>query len=210
MMMEVQGLSLDTSPTKTALVLKKDVSKQSFREKRKREYNMTRSGDEMILELASLLKTAEKKEEDDKNDKEEKKDEDKKDKEEKKDKDEKEEDDKKKKKDASKIMGIINSLVKLAGEFDEAGEVEASSAVDDALQVILQNIKKDAAFPIENNGETFEEEDNPEPMGVDEKIESGDVEPMPSNEDTVGNVVEVIRGMSPEEQDVLKQLLGLA
>lgn len=113
---------------------------------------MSRYGDEMVAELASLLnkhgagldKTAAKKE-----DKEEK--EDKKDKKEEKEKAEKEEKaekkeekkekaDKKKKK-AEFMAGVLDNLVKLAEELDAAGAGEAASLVDDALKVIVKNIK---------------------------------------------------------------------
>ena len=119
---------------------------------------MTRLGDEMILELAASLgglnKTAAKKDED--------KDEDKKDdkkcatcgkkdcpcgcdgdsdkcKCDKKDKDDKKKDDKKK--DA--VMYVLDGLAKLASELDEAGAEDASSLVDDALKVIVNNLKKE-------------------------------------------------------------------
>jgi len=101
---------------------------------------MSRNGDEMMLELATLLgamqKTAGKKD-DDKD--EEKKEESKKD-EEKKD-DEKKKDGKKDKK-ADVMMNVVSSLVKLAGELDELGAEEASSLVDDALRVIVKNIEQ--------------------------------------------------------------------
>jgi ABC-type Zn2+ transport system substrate-binding protein/surface adhesin len=121
---------------------------------------MTRLGDEMILELAASLggmeKTAakkdEKEEKEDKKDDKEKKDE----KEEKEDKDDKKEDKKDKKKDA--VMDVLNGLSKLAADLDEAGADEASSLVDDALRVIVNNLEnekkkvtadfKKEAFPI--------------------------------------------------------------
>jgi len=106
---------------------------------------MSRAGEEMILELAKLMgtntvKTAAKK--DDKDEKKDKKEE-KEEKAEKKEK--KEKDDKKEKKEdkkASVMMNVINNLVKLADELDEAGADEASSLVDDALRVIVKNLEK--------------------------------------------------------------------
>jgi hypothetical protein len=119
-----------------------------------RRINMSRMGDEMILELAASLsagmeKTAAKKD-DDKEDKKDDKKEDKKcekckcdpcecDK--KKEKEDKKEDKKDKKKDA--VMDILNGLSKLAADLDEAGAEEASSLVDDALKIIVHNLKKD-------------------------------------------------------------------
>jgi len=109
---------------------------------------MSRSGEEMMLELATILgtmqKTAAKKDEDDKKEdkkeeKEDKKEEDDEDKE-----DKKEEDDKKEDKKASVMMGVVSSLVKLANELDEVGAEEASSLVDEALQVIVKNLEKPA------------------------------------------------------------------
>lgn len=122
---------------------------------------MSRMGDELILELAASLgglnKTAGK-DKDDKEDKKDKKDdkcpgcgkpsqfctkkdcgkEDKKDK-----KDSKDKKDKKDKKDAKKeaVMSVISGLSKLAGELDDLGAEEASSLVDDALKVIVQNLE---------------------------------------------------------------------
>ena len=124
---------------------------------------MSRSGDEMIHNLAKLLdvemtKTAAKKE-DKKEEKEEKK-EDKKEekkcekcgkekceckeekKEDKKEEPKKEEKKDKKKKKAEVLFGVINELVKLANELDEAEAVEASNLIDGALQVIVKNLDK--------------------------------------------------------------------
>ena len=114
----------------------------------KRRYTMTRAGDEMILQLASLLgtdtvKTAAKKKEDKKEEKEDKKDEKKEEEEEKEDdKDEKKKDKKeeKKEKKASVMSSVLKDLVKLASELDELGAEEASDLVDDALRSIVQNI----------------------------------------------------------------------
>ena len=111
----------------------------------KRRYTMTRAGDEMILQLASLLgtdtvKTAAKKKEDKKEEKEDKKDEKKEEEEEKEDdKDEKKKEEKKEKK-ASVMSSVLKDLVKLASELDELGAEEASDLVDDALRSIVQNI----------------------------------------------------------------------
>lgn len=111
---------------------------------------MTRSGDEMMLELHNLLNkqglfsTASKKE-DDKDDEEEdkkgKEDKDKKDKDDKneKEKDKKEEGDKKK----ATIMTVLNELTKLASELDKAGADDASSAVDEAMRAIVKNIESE-------------------------------------------------------------------
>jgi hypothetical protein len=103
---------------------------------------MTRAGDEMILELASLLNTdmvknAAKKDENDKdeNDKDEKDEEEKKD--EAKDK-EKEKNDKK-----ASLISVVNDLVKLAGELDDMGAEEASNLVDDALKTIVDSFQSD-------------------------------------------------------------------
>jgi len=127
---------------------------------------MSRSGDEMINNLVKLLdvdlvKTAAKKE-DKKEEKEEKKEEKDEKKEEKKcekcgkekceckeekkedKKEEKKEDKKedKKKKKSEVLFGVINELVKLANELDEAEAVEASNLIDDALQAIVKNLEK--------------------------------------------------------------------
>jgi len=110
---------------------------------------MSKSGDEMIMELAASLggmnKTAAKKDDDKKDEKkkEDKKecekcdgkckcDEDKKD--DKKDKKDKKDD----KKEA--VMGVLHGLSKLAAELDEVGADDASSLVDEALRVIVQNL----------------------------------------------------------------------
>jgi hypothetical protein len=111
---------------------------------------MSRSGDEMMLELAGLLGTLEKTAAK-KDDKDEEKDEEKKEKaeekaekdEEKKEKAEKKKDKKKKKADV--MMHVVSSLVKLASELDELGAPEASSLVDDALRVIVKNIEAEKA-----------------------------------------------------------------
>jgi len=108
------------------------------------ERKMSRSGDEMMLELAALMGTLEKtaaKKDDKKDDKADKEKEDKK--EEKAEKEKKEKEDKKDKKDkkAEVMMHVVNNLVKLAGELDEIGAEEASSLVDDALRIIVKNIE---------------------------------------------------------------------
>ena len=100
---------------------------------------MSRSGDEMMLELFNLLNkqglvsTAAKK--DDEEDKDEPKDDEKDEKEDKKDKD---------KKKKAVVMGVLNELTKLASELDEAGAEEASSVVDEALRVIVRDLQTDA------------------------------------------------------------------
>ena len=43
------------------------------------------------------------------------------------------------------VFNVINGLVKIADELDTAGEIEASSLVDDALQVILNQVKEAAS-----------------------------------------------------------------
>lgn len=109
---------------------------------------MSRMGEEMILALAASLngdlnKTAAKKKEDGE-DKEDKKDmkEDKKDEKEEKDEEKEEKKEKKDKKDKkASTLYIIDGLYKLATELDDMGEEEASSLVDDALRVIVQNIR---------------------------------------------------------------------
>ncbi|MFA5023468.1 MAG: hypothetical protein WC523_00725 [Patescibacteria group bacterium] len=117
---------------------------------------MSQSGNEMMRNLAKLLdvdmvKTAAKKEDkeekkeekkDEKDeDKDEKKEEKKEDKEEEKEEKKDEKKDKKKKKSAV-MFGIINDLVKLANELDDAGATDASNLIDDALQVLNQNLDK--------------------------------------------------------------------
>ncbi len=117
---------------------------------------MSRYGDEMVAELANLLnkhgvgldKTAAKKEEkeDKKEDKKEEKAEKKEEKADKKE-DKKEEkaekkEKAKKKKKAEFMSEVLSNLVKLAEELDAAGAEEAASLVDDALQVIVKNIKE--------------------------------------------------------------------
>lgn len=166
---------------------------------------MTRSGDEMIFELSSLLKTAAKKEEkynfEKHDDKEKKECEDCEEENKKKSKKDKKKE--KKSKKASKLMGVVNSLVRLASDLDNSGDIEASSLVDDALQVILKNIKKDASFMDEDD---FEED---ETLGVDMEIRNETIPSMRNNdEDSIKQLMETIRGMSPEEKDALKQLLS--
>jgi hypothetical protein len=105
---------------------------------------MSKYGNEMISELVNLLnkrdvgldKTAAKKEP--KEDKEE--DADKKDKEEKKEKPKA----KGKKKKKADLQSLLNNLVKLAEELDASGAEDAASLVDDALKVIVKNIKDEA------------------------------------------------------------------
>lgn len=132
---------------------------------------MSRAGEEMILELANLLgtdvvKTAAK-EDDDKEKKEKAKEKKEKanEKEEKEKAEKKEKDDKKKEKEekkASVMMNVINDLVKLAEELDEVGAEEASSLVDDALRVIVQNLEKKKIAQAEEDDvtEAFEEEES--------------------------------------------------
>lgn len=100
---------------------------------------MTRAGDEMIHVLATLLdtntiKTASKK---DKEEDVEKKDNGK---DKKKEKDD--EKDEKKDKKASVIVSVVNDLVKIANDLDNAGAQEASDLVDDALKIILDKINQ--------------------------------------------------------------------
>jgi len=128
---------------------------------------MSRYGDEMVAELANLLnkhsvgldKTASEKEKEEKCKKCEKepcKCEELKEKEEAKEakeeaaeeaKEEKAKKDKakkdKKKKKAEFMSSVLSNLVKLAEELDAAGADEAASLVDDALKVIVKNIKED-------------------------------------------------------------------
>lgn len=111
---------------------------------------MSRSGDEMMLELHNLLNkqglvsTAAKKD-DDKEDKKDDKDEKdlppfmKKKEDDKDEKKDKKDDDKKKKK--AVVLGVLHELTKLASELDEAGADDASSAVDEALRVIVRDIQ---------------------------------------------------------------------
>lgn len=127
----------------------------------------TRMGNEMILELAGILgadslnKTAAKKDDgncdgcgkpsqfckkDDcgKDDKEDKKDKDDKDDKDEDKKEDKKDDKKEDKKDDDKkeaVMDVLNGLSKLASDLDEMGADDASSAVDDALKIIVQNLK---------------------------------------------------------------------
>ena len=102
-----------------------------------------RTSDEIMYGLSAILnqleKTAAKKE-----DKEEEKDEDKKDEDKKEDKEEEKDEDKKEKakKKAAVLMSVVTGLQKLATELDEAGAEVASSAVDDALRIIVENMGK--------------------------------------------------------------------
>lgn len=100
-------------------------------------------GNEMILELAAALNTGMEKTAAKKDEKCEKCECDpcECDKKEKKDKKDKKEEKKDKKKDA--VMDILNGLSKLAADLDEAGADEASSLVDDALRVIVNNLQKE-------------------------------------------------------------------
>jgi len=117
---------------------------------------MSRTENEMFDILSKLLpaeenvvKTAKAKE--DKEDKEDKKDK----KDEKEDKEDKKDEKEDKKSKSSVIMSLVSDLVKLAGELDEAGAEEASSLVDDALRVIVDNIKANA----QASEESFEEDE---------------------------------------------------
>jgi len=107
---------------------------------------MSRSGDEMVLQLASLLgtdtvKTASKEEKGE--EKEDKKEEKKEDKEEEKkeEKEEEKEEDKKKEKKADVMTGVLQDLVKLATELDEIGAEDAAGLVDDAIKTIVDGIE---------------------------------------------------------------------
>lgn len=99
---------------------------------------MSKFGNEMVAELANLLnkqevgldKTAAKKEMKEKA-------------EEKEEKADKKEKAKAKKKKKSDFESLLNNLVKLAEELDASGAEEAASLVDDALKVIVKNIKED-------------------------------------------------------------------
>lgn len=144
---------------------------------------MTRAGDEMILELAGLLKTAAKDEE--------KKPEDKKEKAKEKAKDK---DDKKKCKKCDKedcacgpdkkanMTAMLQDLVKMANTLDEAGAEEAAGLVDDVIQVILKNVKAETAC----GGDMDEAMDDDEMMAFDEE-EVFEDEPAPVD---VGNPLE--------------------
>jgi uncharacterized protein YwgA len=96
---------------------------------------MSKYGDEVMFELAKLLeqqdaltKTAAKKEKveavEDEEEKEEKK-------------------KPKKKKHKKAFADVLNNLVKLAAELDAAGAKEAADLVDDALNILVSNAKKD-------------------------------------------------------------------
>lgn len=140
---------------------------------------MSRAGEEMILALAGLLgtetvKTAAKKDDDkdDKKDKAKEKKEKAKEKEEKEKAEKaekKEKDDKKKEKEdkkASVMLGVLQNLVKLAGELDEMGAEEASGLVDDALKVIVDGLDEE---------ETVSDSEQPKMVdlsdtSVDEKV----------------------------------------
>jgi hypothetical protein len=109
---------------------------------------MSRSGDEMVLELAKILnagmdKTAAKKDkkEEEKEPKGKKPDDEEVDEEDTSDEEEgKEDKPKKDKKKAKAMLGVVNDLVKLANDLDSAGANEASSLVDEALQIILKEL----------------------------------------------------------------------
>ena len=47
----------------------------------------------------------------------------------------------KKKKKAELMSAVLNNLVKLAEELDASGADDAASLVDDALKVIVKNLK---------------------------------------------------------------------
>jgi len=90
---------------------------------------MSRSGEEMVRELSKLLgteivKTAANKEEVI----------------EKKEEVVENKEDKVKKSEV--MLGVINDLVKLANELDSAGADDASNLVDEALQVIMNNLEE--------------------------------------------------------------------
>lgn len=103
---------------------------------------MSKPDNEFILNLAAKLqgleKTAAKKQKDEDGDEKEK---------DKDDEDEEKEDKKKKpkkpKKKESNINNILNGLIKIAEELDEMGAEDGSSAVDDALKVIVNNLKNE-------------------------------------------------------------------
>ena len=140
---------------------------------------MSRSGDEMILQLASLLststvKTAAKKDEEKEDKKEDKKEEAKEKKDKKKDKKEEKEE-----KKASLIMGLVQDLVKLAGDLDDAGAEEASALVDDALRSIVDGLekKKIANLPMPSEEQMPEmgsagDDEPPMPMGEEPDYEA--------------------------------------
>jgi len=122
-----------------------------------RRLHMSRAGEEMVLELATLLnngvvKTAAKKDEEEKEGKkhEEKeskefeKGEEEEEKEADKGKDKKKgkKDKKDEKKEASIMVRVLQDLVKLASELDELGADAASELVDSALKVIVANLEK--------------------------------------------------------------------
>lgn len=129
---------------------------------------MSRSGNEMMLELASLLGTLEKtaaKKDDSECDKDEAKmDESKEEGAAKCEKKVMKKKVKKKKKKADVMMDVVSSLVKLAGELDEAGADEASSLVDDALRVIVKNIEAEktaiAALDLDDESDVFESDES--------------------------------------------------
>lgn len=113
---------------------------------------MSRAGEEMVLELASLLntdivKSASKDEEEKEGKEHEEKESKEKEKVEQEEKEaKKKKDDAKKKKDkkASVMVHVLRDLVKLAGELDDLGADEASGLVDDALRSITNSITKSA------------------------------------------------------------------
>jgi len=170
---------------------------------------MSRSGEEMMVELAGLLNnskivaTAAKKDDDDKKEKKEEKKECKKCK---CDPCECDKKDKKDKKEAEAVMGVINDLVKLAGDLDALGEDKASAAVDDALKVIVEGLKKKTAEP-----EAFKDapwrdalEDKPGPDTSAFEQPGGVIDPDElQKEYEMGSEMEEMSGMSYEE---LKQM----
>lgn len=127
---------------------------------------MSKAGEEMVLELASLLgsnvvKTAAAKDDDD---------------DEKKDKPCKcgkkdcgcgckgdsdkckcKKEDKKPDKKAFVMAGVLKSLVKLAGDLDDIGADEASTMVDEALKIIVKNFERKNAMSMYDDDDEEEE-----------------------------------------------------
>lgn len=176
---------------------------------------MSRSGDEMVLELAALLgndmvKNAAKDNDDKKEDKKEKAEKDKKEKADKKD---------DKKKNAFVMVRVLQDLTKLASELDKLGADSASGLVDDALRVIVANLEKKKVIAELGNPEDvglgatemFEEEDpvTGREEGAGSRVEHTLQESEEGAPEGLGMGMEdKMDQLTSEERATLKELLG--
>lgn len=144
--------------------------------------------------------------------------------------------DKKPDKKSFVMTGVLENLVKLAGELDDIGADEASNMVDEALKIIVKNLERKNAMYAEDEGpeevgpeatEAFEEEgpvtgreegagsrvertlQEPEEEGTEQPRQESTPEGLGMSDFGEPGVMEdKMDQLSPEERATLKELLG--